>query len=132
MKSLLPFVWMVVSMTSCSPVCIRFKTSRQPQPVAAYFLKSVFDEQDRTDQNRAYLHDRLIELSRFMEDMSVADPNRYILIERAYTQWSQKTGYGEDLSRLDASDNNKVRQVLIDLDDFKRAAKPPYTRMPGI
>lgn len=132
MKIQLSYLLLIIGLTGCAQVCIRVKTPHQPQPVAAYFLKSVFDKQDRTDQNRAYLHDRLIELSRFMADLSVADPGRYLLIESAYTQWSRKTGYGEDLSRLDVSDNKKVRQVLIDLDNFKRAAKPPHSLMPGI
>lgn len=122
----------MASLSGCAPVCIRFRMPQPPRPVAAYFLKSVFDKRDRTDQNRAYLHDRLVELSRFMADMSVADPDRYRLIESAYTQWSRQTGYGEDLGRLDMSDNQKVQRVLIDLDNFKRAAKPPYSRMPGI
>lgn len=132
MKTKLSYLLLLIGLTGCAQVGTRFRATHQPRPVAAYFLKSVFDKRDRTDQNRAYLHDRLVELSRFMADMSVADPGRYRLIESAYTQWSRKTGYGEDLGRLDMSDNQEVRQVLIDLDNFKRAAKPLYSRMPGI
>ncbi|MBC7572094.1 MAG: hypothetical protein H7319_20555 [Spirosoma sp.] len=112
----------------CAP--LRFNPHRPPCRPAAYILRSAFEKQDRIEQNKAFLHDRLIELSRYLDDLATADPVRYRIVERAYVEWSQQTGYGEDLSRLDASDNRQVQQVLVDIDRFKQAARPAHSRTP--
>lgn len=97
---------------------------------AVYFLTASFEKQNRMEQNRAFLNDRLIVLSRYLEDMAVDNPKRYRLIEQAYVRWSLESGYGEDLSRLDASNDWRVRQVLIDIARFTQAARPAKSRTP--
>ena len=90
---------------------------------ASRLLAESFQKQDIIVRNRTLLAQQLDQFSDNLEAIATSNPDRYQLIERAYTNWLKGTGYGKDLRGLDLSNTRAVYQVLEDIDLFSRTAK---------